>query len=85
MHVEAVYSSNPHSDGIKACENCIMDVGVPSIYISNITRNTNFILTHNCFQLNDESNIHTHGTAMRTKITNTYVNIFMWNYEKRFS
>ena len=85
MHVEAVYSSNPHSDGIKACENCIMDVGVPSIYISNITRNTNFILTHNCFQLNDESNIHTHGTAMRTKITNTYVNIFKRNYEKRFS
>ena len=72
-----VNSSIPHSDGIKEF---MIENGFPCIEISNIAKIIDFILTHNHFKFNDESNIQTHGTAMGTKMAPTYANIFMWNY-----
>ena len=82
MDAKTLYSSIPHSDGIKACKIFIIENGFPSMEISNITKFIDFILTHNYFEFNDKHYIQTHGKAMGTKMSPTYANIFMWNYEK---
>ena len=60
MGVRALYSSIPHSDGIKACEIFMIENDFPSMEISNITQIIDFILTHNYFELSDESYMQTH-------------------------
>ena len=75
MDVKTLYSSIPHSDGIKACETFMIENGFPSMEVSNITKIIDFILAHNYFELNDKSYIQAHGTAMRTKMAPTYANI----------
>ena len=67
MDVKTLYSSIPHSDGIKACEILIIENGFPSMEVSNITKIIDFIIRHNYFEFNDKSYIQTHGTAMGEK------------------
>ena len=67
MDVKTLYSSIPHSDGIKACKIFMIENGFTSLEISNITKIIDFILTHNYFEFNDKSYIQTHGTAMGKK------------------
>ena len=67
MDVKTLYSSFPHSDGIKACKIYMIDNCLPSMEISNITKIIDFISTHNYFKFNDESYIETCGKAMRKK------------------
>ena len=64
MDVKTLYSSIPHSDGIKGCETFMIENGSPSMEISDITNIIDFIFTHNYFEFNDKSYIQTHGTAM---------------------
>ena len=82
MDVKTLYSSIPHSDGIKACEIFVIENGFPSMEISSITKIIDFILTPKYFEFNDKSYTQTHGTAMGTKMAPTYANIFMWNCKK---
>ena len=53
MDVKTLYSSIPHSDGIKACETFMIENGSPSMEISDITNIIDFIFTHNYFEFND--------------------------------
>ena len=55
MDVKTLYSSIPHSDGIKACEICMIENGLSSMEISYITKIIDLILTHNYFEFNDKS------------------------------
>ena len=64
MDVKTLYSSIPHSDGIKACEMFMIENSFTSMEISNITKIIDFILTHNYFEFDDKCYIQTHGTAM---------------------
>ena len=64
MDVKTLYSSIPHSDGIKACKIFMIENGLTSLEIRNTTKIIDFILTHNYFEFNDKSYIQTHGTAM---------------------
>ena len=68
MDVEAFYSSFPHSDGIEACKNFMIEYGFHSMEFSNITKIIDFILTHKCLEFNDEFYIQTHGTVMGSKM-----------------
>ena len=68
MDVKALHSSIPHSDGKKACQIFVIEIGFPSMEISNIIKIMDFILTHNYLEFNDETCIHTHGTAMGEKL-----------------
>ena len=77
MDVKALYSSIPHSDGMKACEIFMIENGFPSMEISNITNTLDFALAHNYFEISDETYIQTHETAKGTKMAPTYANIFM--------
>ena len=67
MDVKTLYSSIPHSDGIKACKIFMIENGFTSLEISNITKIIDSISTHNYFEFNDKSYIQTHGTAMGKK------------------
>ena len=69
MDVKTLYSSIPHSDGIRACEIFVIENGLTSMEISNIAKIIDFILTHNYFELDDINYIQPHGTAMGTKMT----------------
>ena len=68
MDVNTLYSSIPHSDGIKACEIFMTLNCFPSTEISSITKIKDFIFTHNYFEFNDKSYIQTHGTAILKKV-----------------
>ena len=67
MDVKALCTNIPHSDGVKVCEIFMIENGIPSMEITNVTQIIHFILTHNCFEFNDESYIQAHETAMGTK------------------
>ena len=54
MDVVTLYSSIPHSDGIKACKIFMIENGFASMEISNIIKIMDFILTHNYFEFNDK-------------------------------
>ena len=77
MDVKTLYSSIPHSHGIKACETFMIENGSPSMEISNITKRIDFIFAHNYLEFNDKSYIQTHGTAIGIKMAPTYANISM--------
>ena len=67
MDVKALYSSIPHSDGIKAGEIFMIKNGFTSMEIRNIIKIRHFILTHSYLEFNDECYVQTHGTAMGKK------------------
>ena len=77
MDVKILYSSVPHSDGIKACDMFMIENGFPSMEMSNNTKIIDFILTHNYYEFNNKSYIQTHATAKRREIFLTYANISM--------
>ena len=64
MDVKTLYSSIPHSDGIKECKIFLIENSLTSMEISNFTKIIDFILTHNYFEFNDKSYIQTRGSAM---------------------
>ncbi|XP_078063671.1 uncharacterized protein LOC144489689 [Mustelus asterias] len=80
MDVSALYTSNPHDDGIAAkasvlnADNCQS----PDAILQLIR----FILDHNVFTFNNQFFIQTHGTAMGTKFAPQYANIFMHRFEQ---
>ena len=47
MDVKALCSSIPHTDGIEACENIMVENGFPFLKITNVTKFIDFILAHN--------------------------------------
>ena len=67
MDVKALYSSIPHSAGIKAGKILMTENGFTSMKVSNVTKIIGFILAQYYFESNDKSFIQTQGTAIWKK------------------
>uniref|UniRef100_A0A8C5LW51 Reverse transcriptase domain-containing protein n=1 Tax=Leptobrachium leishanense TaxID=445787 RepID=A0A8C5LW51_9ANUR len=85
MDVESLYSNIPHKDGINACLQSLSSHNTPHKYSGDIiTKLIEFILTHNCFSFNNNCYLQMTGTAMGSKMSPQYANLFMADLEQRF-
>ncbi|XP_060071249.1 uncharacterized protein LOC132551153 [Ylistrum balloti] len=83
--VSSLYTSIPHTEGIRAVKLALDGRGPqaqPSTWI--LLRMIALILTNNCFRFNTDYYLQKLGTAMGTKMAPNYAIIFMDYIEKKF-
>ena len=82
LDVVALYPSIPHSDGLCALRTFLRDADFSPELVSGIHDLTEFILTHNFFEFNNDYYLQTKGTAIGTTMAVVYSIIFMHIFER---
>ncbi|CAM5099519.1 unnamed protein product [Eretmochelys imbricata] len=80
MDVEALYTNNPHIDGLQAVRNSIPD----NVTTNLVAELCDFVLTHKYFTFGDNVYLQISGIAMSTRMAPQYANIFMADLEQHF-
>ena len=83
MDVTSVYTSIPHDDGIAACRKIWKQRTVQEPPTECLVEMLTLVLKNNNLTFDGNHYLQINGTAMRTKITPSYVNIFMGDLEER--
>ena len=83
MDVKALYATIPHKDGIAAVQTTLNRNNVNTTLTQWILRSIECILTNNNFAFKDQYYIQIQGTAIGTKMTPKYDNIFMNVFEEQ--
>ena len=74
----------PHTDSINACRTFLNRRTTDPALINDIPILTNFFLTHNLFQFNNDNYLQIKGTSMGTKMAPVYANISMDDIKTSF-
>jgi hypothetical protein len=83
MDVTSVYTNIPHDDGIAACRKIWKQRTVQEPPTECLVEMLTLVLKNNNLTFDGNHYLQINGTAMRTKITPSYVNIFMGDLEER--
>ena len=82
LDVSSLYTSIPHSDGLSAVRSFLTPDNCPSS--DGVFDLIKFVLEHNVFSFGDKLYLQKHGTAMGSKMTPQYANLFMARLENDF-
>ena len=82
LEVSILYNNIPQNEGIKAVQDVLQDEDLP-IPLHYILRLLNLVLSNNSFGLNGEHCLQILGTAMGTRLSPGYANIFMGRLYRR--
>ena len=84
MDVTSLCTNMPREEGIDTVRQAYQDFydNKPPIPVEYLREMLSVILKENFFQFNGKNYLQTHGTAMVTKMTEAFANIFMVNIEK---
>ena len=77
IDVKSLYTNIPHNEGIQALNRTMEETDIHPMKKLLICRLANLVLTKNYFEFNNKLNGQTQGTAMGTRMTPSYANIFM--------
>ena len=82
LDVRSLYTNIPHKEGMEACR-WVLDTRQPlDPPMPYLIRMMEQILTLNNFSFNGENNLQIQGTAMGTRMTPSYANLFMADLEE---
>lgn len=73
LDVKSLYTNIPHTYGIQAIPNTVTDRDIGNL----MCELSNFVLTHNNFQFDESMYLQISDTAMGTRMTPQYANIFI--------
>jgi hypothetical protein len=83
MDVTSVYTNIPHDDGIAACRKIWKQRTVQEPPTESLVEMLTLVLKNNNFTFDGNQYLQINVTAMGTKMTPSYVNIFMGDIEER--
>ncbi|XP_068135476.1 uncharacterized protein [Hyperolius riggenbachi] len=81
MDVESLYTNIPHEDGIAACQHFLQLNDLPTEPTLQLIR---YVLTHNYFSFGNDMYLQTMGSAMGSRMSPQYANLFMARLEENF-
>lgn len=85
LDMSALYSNIRHNLGIKAVDTFLSkDESVPFAQQDFIKKGIEYILNHNFFSFNGKLYLQTRDTAMGTRFSPSYANLFMGEYESHY-
>lgn len=83
MDVSSLYTSIPHSEGLKAIKYFFEKYPPTGISVDTILELTSFVLDHNCFEFDGKFYQQINGVAMGTKMGPSYACLFMGYLEQQ--
>ena len=83
LDVKSLYTNIPHDDGIEACREALNTRTQLQPPTEDLVELIKQILTKNTFIFASQHYLQTHGTAMGTRMTPSYANLFMGRLESR--
>ena len=84
LDVVGLYPSIPHSEGLAALFDFLVERGVPHTTASDIVKLAKFVLENNVFEFNSKIFLQISGTAIGTRMAPTYAIIYMHILETKF-
>ncbi|PIK50102.1 hypothetical protein BSL78_13028 [Apostichopus japonicus] len=84
LDVSSLYTNIPNEEGISACTKAFKPKRGKTPTKKELTELMQLILTSNNLVFGNKHYLQIHGTAMGTKMTPSFANIFMGNLEKEF-
>jgi len=87
IDVKSLYTCIPHSDGIKACLEALTELKMSNPSLPDpemLAKLLEIVLTMNTFEFNNACYQQLQGSALGSKLSPAYANIFMGKLEKEF-
>ena len=85
LDISSLYTNIPHKEGIHVCSKALESRTNTRLKTESICDLIRMILTMNNFEFENNHYLQLHGTAMGTKMSPAYSNLFMGNLEQKIS